>query len=179
MPDAETICSALGLWRRSAFSNDCREFFFKLRNNQLMTNLRLNSFDNTVSKNCTFCRIRNAFSEETFNHLFLTCPSTRILLQPVLLMMDPNPDPDTPEFKNMYWYGVSDENIYDSRAILIIFELFRYILWKFKTRRKLPSTEMFMRELLFIINIVAAQSREIHFSIERCNLVANFLQARG
>jgi hypothetical protein len=178
-PEEDDIKTALGLWRTPAFSNDCREFFFKLRHNQLMTNLRLNSFDSTVSKNCTFCRIRNTYNEETFSHLFFSCPSTWGLLQVVLFRMEPRPDPDLADFKKMYWYGATEDFSNDRRAILIIFELFRYTLWKFKQRRKLPNNNMFLDEFLFTLSVATSQSREIRFSIERCNLIANFLQARG
>jgi hypothetical protein len=176
-PDCLNIC--LGLWRCAALSNDCREFLFKLRNNQLMTNLRLNSFDNTVSKNCTFCKIRNQFSEETFSHLFFSCPTTRSLLAVLVDRMEPAPDMDSENFKKLYWYGLSDEHVYHTKPILLCFEIFRYILWKHKMRRKVPNRVKFLEEVLFQIGVISAQNKSIRYSISGCNLVANFLQAQG
>ena len=59
---------------------------YLLRNNGLMLNNRLNAFDDTVSPNCTFCRIvdRDAAPRDGFLHFFFYCPVTLLLLVPVV-----------------------------------------------------------------------------------------------
>jgi hypothetical protein len=47
----------------------------------------------------------------------------------------PGPDPDE-AFDKMYWYGIDGDEYF--LALQIFFEIFRYCLWKFKTRRRLP-----------------------------------------
>jgi hypothetical protein len=82
VPDSETIKFYLGLWNCSFLPNDFREFIFKERNNCLRLNNRLANFRQNISYKCCFCRIINAdtCTRESFSHLFLDCPVTRVAL---------------------------------------------------------------------------------------------------
>ena len=179
IPDRNHVSLALGSWRTASLPNDCREFLFRQRNNQLMTNLRLNAFDNTISKNCTFCRIRNMVADETFEHLFFSCPTTRILLQHLVLAFEPIPDLDVDIFLNMYWYGIYEENPQYEKTILLIFDLFRYCLWKVKKKRSIPNKQRFLDEYKFVLLSCTFSNLKLRASIENCNLVANLLPAQG
>jgi hypothetical protein len=179
IPDPDILHISLGMWRCPALSNDCREFLFKFRNNQLMTNHRLNAFDNTISKNCTFCRIRNQQNDETFSHLFYNCPTTLYLLSGLVDLFEPAPDMREEKFKELYWFGISEEHIYYTKPILVCFEVFRYTLWKYKLRRKIPNRAKFIEEVRFQINVISDLNKYFRFGISGCNLIANLLQARG
>ena len=53
-------------------------------------------------------------------------------------LLEPAPDIDSPEFANFYWFGVpSDKN--HPTSLALIPDLFKYCLWKFKLKRKVPS----------------------------------------
>jgi len=66
------------LWNTQAFSNRQRTFLFKFFNNFLGLNTRISHFVENTSRSCTFCvlsgRVRPP--DETFFHLFLSCPTT-------------------------------------------------------------------------------------------------------
>ena len=42
-------------------------------------------------------------ADETFEHLFFSCATTRILLQHLVSAFEPIPDLDVDPFLNMYW----------------------------------------------------------------------------
>ena len=179
IPDRDHVCNALGSWRTVSLPNDCREFLFRQRNNQLMTNLRLNAFDNNISKNCTFCRIRNMVAEETFEHLFFSCPTTRNLLQHLVSVLEPALDLNADFFLNTYWYGIYGENPQHEKTILLIFDLFRYCVWKVKKKRSVPNKHRFLDEYKFVLLSCTLSNIKLRVCIENCNLVANLLPALG
>ncbi len=148
VPDGTVLKNVLGLWNKVYFTNDFREFLFKQRNNTLGLGARVAHFDENADERCTFCRLLYPAvrTREDFSHLFRNCPITIGLLHNMvrlwrLPLTVPGPDPD-PDFENLYWYGIEDG---ESKLVLtIFFDLFRYVLWKFKTRRVLPRIVEFI-----------------------------------
>jgi hypothetical protein len=142
IPNVEYLKKTLSVWNNFCFSNDLREFLFKQRNNILGLGARVAHFDENADERCTFCRIlyQDTRQREDFIHLFRTCPITTGLLQNLfrrfrLQIRAPGPDPDE-AFDKMYWYGIDGNEYF--LALQIFFDIFRYCLWKFKTRRRLP-----------------------------------------
>jgi len=69
----------LGDWNCGFYSNRCREFLYKFRNNTLGLNARVCKFVNTVDAECTFCCLAKEprpVNSETFSHLFFNCPTS-------------------------------------------------------------------------------------------------------
>ena len=140
LPDIVCLKACLGLWNYSYLTNDFRNFLFQLRNNSLPLNNRLNAYDPEVSPTGNFCRIidREAATRDGFYHFFFRCPISNRLLQVWAELLEPAPDIDSPEFANFYWFGVpSDKN--HPTSLALIPDLFKYCLWKFKLKRKVPS----------------------------------------
>ena len=171
----------LGSWSCAALQNNMREFLFKLRNNQLALNNRLNAIDNTVDPRCNFCRVLDPDSNtrENFLHLFFNCPVTGRLLENFASQLDPRENTRDPAFKNIYWYGLKVGVEAFAPQILLMMDCFRFTLWQFKIRKKVPNWPLFSRELLFLIDTTVARNRTLHGLLQRATCIANFLPARG
>jgi hypothetical protein len=144
IPNDNTVKSVLSVWNFFCFSNDFREFLFKQRNNTLGVGARVAHFDETIDERCTFCRLlyQGTNSREDFIHIFRSCPITVGLIQNLIRVFRlpipvPGRNPD-PYFDQLYWYGLDGDGTDGTLPVIIFFDLFRYCLWKFKTRRKLP-----------------------------------------
>ena len=171
----------LNAWGRPALQNNMREFLFKQRTNQLSLNNRLNAFDATVDPRCNFCRIidHDTTTRDSFAHVFFECPVTENLLRHFCSIFEPHLDIETETFKNLYWYGHDDGILDSGQYVLLIMDCFRFILWSFKKRRKIPNWLTFERELLFLIETTASRNIGLKNGILNTNLIANFLRVRG
>ena len=57
--------------------------------------------------------------------------------------------------------------------------LIKYVLWKFKKRKKILNFPTFIDKVFFVIRSAAQMSPKIEFGINNNNVIANFFQARG
>jgi hypothetical protein len=183
IPNVAYLKKTLAVWNSFCFSNDLREFLFKQRNNTLGIGARVAHFDDNADERCTFCRIlyQETRQREDFIHLFRTCPITTGLLQNLfrrfrLPLRAPGPDPDE-AFDKMYWYGIDGEEYFLS--LQIFFEIFRYCLWKFKTRRRLPRIVEMSDIYLAILDTILAIKPKLRRLFFNNRLIANILQALG
>ena len=183
IPNVGYLKKTLAVWNTFCFSNDMREFLFKQRNNILGIGARVAHFDENVDERCTFCRIlyQETRQREDFIHLFRTCPITTGLLHNLfrrlrLPIRAPGPDPDA-AFDKMYWYGIDGEEYFP--ALQIFFDLFRYCLWKFKTRRKLPRIIELSDIYLAILDTILTIKPKLRRLFFNNRLIANTLQALG
>jgi hypothetical protein len=69
-------------WGYNLLQNKTREFAFKFLNNILGLNTRVSHFNRTVSRECTFCVLKNVNNapDECFLHLFFECNSVGPIL---------------------------------------------------------------------------------------------------
>jgi hypothetical protein len=183
VPNTNVLKNVLSVWNFFCFSNDFREFLFKQRNNTLGVGARVAHFDDNADDRCTFCRLLypGTNTREDFIHIFRTCPITVGLIQNLIRRLRltvpiPGPNPD-PYFDNLYWYGTDGNE--SSLACLIFFDLFRYCLWKFKTRRKLPRILELTDILLSMLGTILAVKPKLRITFFNTRLIANVLQALG
>jgi hypothetical protein len=149
VPPAETVSAIYGSWSNSFLPNDFREFIYLERNNFLKTGTRAANYVANLDDRCTFCRIINPDTvvRESFFHLFFTCPTTCLLLRGVTRLGGLIHLPDDNSFMEKYWFGSLDGKTLAS--LTIIYEIFRFVVWKFKLRRIVPT------QLYFFDNFVA------------------------
>ena len=88
----------------------------------------------------------------------------------------------TPEDARLaFWYGTGNlqapEN--DSKYITFLYDCFRYILWKFRLRKRLPNPISFSKELDFFIWVSVKGSGGFKNKISKINSIANLLPALG
>ena len=183
VPNVDCLKKSLSSWNSFCFTSDFREFLFKQRNNTLGIGARVAHFDENADERCTFCRIlyQETRQHEDFIHLFRTCPITTGLLQNIfrrfqILIQAPGPDPDN-NFDNMFWYGIDGTE--HSQALQVFFDIFRYCLWKFKTRRRLPRIVELSEIFLAILDTILAIKPKLRRKFFNNRLIANVLQALG
>ena len=158
-----------------------RNFLFLLRNNGLPLNNRLNAFDPTVSAKCSFCRIvdRDTAPRDVFFIFFYDCQITSRLLQQWCAIFEPPLQINYPSFRQFYWYGINPAEENGSAPVIFISDTFKYVLWKFKQRKKIPNFQAFIGNVFFIVKTAANTSLKICHRIAENNMITNFLQARG
>jgi hypothetical protein len=90
-----------------------------------------------------------------------------------LQIMAPGADPD-PVFDNLYWYGIEE-----GESKLFFFDLFIFVLWKFKTRRILPRINDVGDILTNILDTILSLKPKLRTQIFNNRLITNILQALG
>jgi hypothetical protein len=82
VPAEENLRRISVTWNIHSLHNNFREFCFKLRNNILPLNNRINAFDPIADPRCGFCQIVDPDTRirESFNHIFALCPITSRLI---------------------------------------------------------------------------------------------------
>jgi exonuclease III len=179
VPTEESLGTVLGLWSRSFLPNDLRSFIFKERNNSLPLNNRTANFLQNINEACSFCRIINPETRqrESFSHLFFDCPVTRTVLNGFLRISQIRIQGNDPNLKNVFWYGIRNGTL--DKDFLIIFEVFRFCIWKSKTRKKIPTALAVTEQSKDVFHTIGTIKPGIIASIQRNNLCPNFLQALG
>ena len=112
VPDSDTLESVLPLWTINAIPNQLCEFIFKFFNNKLGINTKTFHFGGT-NRFCTFRSIvGNPNTDETFEHLFLACPITKVVHEQLDEAVFRSRHVSLPN-KKLYWLGCqkSDNNI--------------------------------------------------------------------
>ena len=181
-PPKMALIKCIGIWKFSWLKNDMRNFLYLLRNNGLMLNNRLNAIDNTVSPFCTFCKIidRETNTRDSFSHFFRDCAVTRRLLTVWCTKFEPPIDGNSPEFDQLYWYGTAPAGVEDNVMLnTLIVDSTKYVLWKFKNRRTIPNSIVFLNEIGAVLTNIRWLSPKIDNKLVGYNFVANFLQALG
>jgi hypothetical protein len=158
---------SLAFWNYSSLPNAFREFIFKFFHNRLGLNTRISHFVDT-SRSCTICSIvgkgLGPFDDETFNHLFFTCPTTVKVHEDVektLLEMDPDP-------ANLRWLGLEDTNTFLRLFCLSI----QFFIWESKLNKKLPKTDYIVGETIYILDSAMNFNKKLResFSLVNCPL---------
>ena len=144
-------------------------------------NNRINAFDDNISPLCSFCRIvdRDSASRDSFNHFFLACPVTHNLLFQWTRSLNPPPDINSLDFKQLYWFRSVPLSNDETGTVTLCMDFFKYVIWKSKQRRRLPNVISVSREILFLIESACAQSRVLRHLFLNNNLIENLFQARG
>jgi hypothetical protein len=139
IPSAVTLSTTNGGWSFSFLPNDFREFIFLERNNFLKTGNRAANYVANLDERCSFCRVINpqTLVRETFFHLFFSCPTTCLLLRGMTRLGGHLYSPDENLFIEKYWFGSIDGK--PTVPLILIYEIFRYVIWKFKLRRIVPT----------------------------------------
>ena len=171
----------LEVWNFNWLSNDFRNFLYLLRTKGLMLNNRLNAIDPTVPVTCNFCRIidRDTEQRDSFPHFFFTCPTTNRLLSQWCTNFEPQINLNSEDFIKLYWYGIPPEGIPALELIPLISDLFKFILWKFKSRKKIPNYPAFIAEFRFALSSLAAQSVRTRTALLNNIFFTNFFQVLG
>jgi hypothetical protein len=150
----ESWCSS---WNTHSLNNDLRNFIFNTRFNYLPLNNRLNAYLDDVDPACTYCTITKKFTTSkgiTLTLLFFIAIVLKFFLHEVATLINLNTPIHSAEFQGLFWYGINGSTSEDKvkqLTYLLIFDCFRYVLFKNRQRRHLPTSFDFNVELLNII----------------------------
>jgi hypothetical protein len=179
VPNPAHLGKVLGLWNRSFLQNEMREFLFKEHNNCLGLNNRTVHFLANTNDKCSFCRIINpeTTQKESFRHLVFDCPITRTALNGFIHLSRLQIQRNDPNLKNIFWYGKT--NTIECTDLLLIFEIFRYCIWKCKIRKTIPRSLDITDTVSTILGTVLKIRPKIREKMRNNHLCSLFLQALG
>jgi Reverse transcriptase (RNA-dependent DNA polymerase) len=175
----------IGTWSCSFLTNDLRMFIFNCRFNSLPLNNRLNSYNPEIDPRCTFCRILNSEStqRDSFIHCFLLCPVTKKLL---IKFLDNyglnflNADPES--FRICYWFGNFSPTVMTAGKnflLTLIFDVFRYIVYRHRLRRHIPNQDSFLDEYRFTMKTIFSIRNKLAIEADSWQPLARFTRAIG
>jgi len=179
VPEPDHLGKILGLWNRSFLQNEVREFLFKEHNNCLALNNRTAHFIANANDKCSFCKILNpdTAQKESFRHLFFDCPVTRTALNGFLLISRIRVRGNNPSLKTIFWYGTDGTR--DCTDLMLIFELFRYGIWKCKLRKLIPRSIEITKTVSTMLENILKIRPKIRTKMETNPLCSLYLQALG
>jgi hypothetical protein len=186
IPSNDWYGSVISLWTKNSLSNRIRTFLFKFYNNLLGLNTRVSHFDNTVSRQCTLCKINQQSNfihtvpvpvtvpgpvhDETFKHVFYDCPITKDLHIKFLNQYFTGLTFTTETDRiNFFFQGrLNDGNKYNLfiHAAIIIFQ---YCIWEMKLKKRLLSFESVKIELMETINALFYLNKDARTSSQKYN----------
>jgi hypothetical protein len=183
-PDPASLVVWCQSWTTYSLNNSLRNFIFNSRYNYLPLNNRLNAYIDDIDPSCTFCRLSRTLPppRDSLAHCFLHCNLVNNLLIDLLQLLGIGTEPDRPEFKYLYWYGVKPnvQNINVNQiALNLVFDCFRYIIFNYRLRKSLPEDGAVLRELIHMICWIKKFNKKLDTAITITFFGTNFLQALG
>jgi hypothetical protein len=164
--------SNLGLWDINLLPNDFCSFIFKFVHNRLGINTRTSHFSEN-SRWCTFCCIigRNLgpFDDETFTHLFVSCPTVKKVhddIQNSLL--------EGITLTSNHWLGVDGDNLFLRLFLLAI----QYQIWCAKLSNHIPNGNYCAGESIYLISQAVKCNKKINQSFANLDCLLSRLWGR-
>jgi hypothetical protein len=155
VPDCAILRRINKSWCLSYLPSRVKDFIFKMRSNYLQLNNRLNAYNENVDPKCTFCRIRigGGAARDSLEHCFLTCPTSGNAINALNREFFNNYQ--IGDFPNFFWTGIIEgkENLME--VFLTFWDVYQFLLFKYRLRRKIPNVEVLKREIVFMLRTSA------------------------
>jgi exonuclease III len=172
-------------WNKGWLSSDLKSFIFRFRNNILPLSNRVNNYNNDIDPHCYYCRTADPDTNirESFAHCFFDCPMVHDLIFYLNMEFFFRMEADT--FKKFYWYGIdTGTNDFTTPAVrqginLTFWDTVRFVIFRLKVRRILPTHEMVRKNLIFTLKTTLLSNQSINAYIRGNNFFARFVQALG
>jgi len=150
-PNTTILRKCWGEWNNSFLPNIIREFLYKFRSNSLGLNSRVQHFVPNHDSRCTLCLTANQhngpFEQETFLHVFFTCPVTSTYRNAIIEELFPEILPCTEQIKKQFWFfGEWHDNTYNSLVGSTV-SLVNFAIWKMKLKKELYPVSSFKGEI--------------------------------
>jgi hypothetical protein len=166
----EIYSKIFSLWCLSGFTNRQKTFFFKFFNNILGINVRTSHFAVNATRDCFFCTKNNpaVSTDESFIHLFYSCPTTRNWQRQFLRKCFPEMGVLlVPEEKHLWLLGLYNNSFQE--FIVAAFMSFQYCIWEQKLRKNLPSFHTIYTEFLEIFRSTCSHNQQLRLSGSELN----------
>jgi hypothetical protein len=181
VPGPNHLAQCLSSWNKSWLSSELKYFIFRFRYNSLPLTNRVHNFDRDADPRCTFCRIRDqdTMIRESLSHCFFDCPTVHDIIYRFNMDFFGQADPD--RIKSGFWYGTYglDESIFRQSINISIWDIIRFTIFKFKSRRILPNIHMIKANSLFLMKTTIFRNRAIMSYMRADPWFANLLWALG
>jgi hypothetical protein len=153
------------LWTTYYFPSELKTFIFKFHHNTLGLNIRVNHFNEERDPACTFCKksINFPCERESFEHFFWYCPITAKMKDNFF-----NNFATKEITKTIYFTGTDSDNNF-IEPVFVTCNVFRYILWTFKLKNKLPSWPAFINDFQYLMSILCGSNKKLRTRINQCD----------
>jgi hypothetical protein len=160
-----------GIWNLYFLPSDLKTFLFKLHHNTLGLNCRVHHFNELRDPSCFFCVKAGLLPapRETFEHFFWHCPTTTTLLKnfwEYYLVGEP--------CQKKFFSGIVDTTDKTSVPAAVVFGVFKFCLWNFKLRKKMPTAPSINSDFLYVFNSILGSSKKFRESTQRCKILKNY-----
>jgi hypothetical protein len=153
--DEEELLKFNRHWVISVLPNKTREFAYKFASNILGLNVRVSHFNRNISRECTFCRLKNVNNapDECFLHLFFECNS----VNPILTKFAADYLPeltlnDDVKLKKFFFLGTNPRSDKIDNMFFVILKItVMFYFWECKLQKKQPSYSGLLNEVFFSI----------------------------
>jgi hypothetical protein len=126
-------------------------------------------FNEARDASCTFCikAINLPAEKESFQHFFWNCPTTRYV---VGKFFDKYINIGVNEKSFFLGINTQEQNAPKSEeALLLIMTVFKYALWQFKIKKKIPTWHGIESEFLYIFSPIFNSSKKLRATINGSN----------
>jgi hypothetical protein len=167
IPDPEAVIARKlnARWCKQFYNSELRTFLFKLHHNILGINVRVAHYNPERSPECSFCKLgKNLPAErETISHFFWYCPYTAQSINHL--------------FQLIFNFLVNIDNFFKgtgpdtkySEALMIQFDLIKYILWLTKLRKRLPSVHSVSSDFFYVSGTTIGYNNKLNTLVTECN----------
>jgi hypothetical protein len=153
IPEEGILKILLGDWNSGFYSNRCREFLYKFRNNTLGLNARVCKFVNTVDAECTFCCLANEprpVNSETFSHLFFLCPTSDKYRKAAEEKFFPEIFNAGSDVRRSFWFTgkvpeIREYNPFVSATVNVL----NHAIWELKLKKELVPVSIFIEDFIY------------------------------
>jgi hypothetical protein len=171
-PDGINIGDWISLWHFNPLPNDLKQFIFHCRFNSLPLNNRLHAYKPEVDPRRSFCRLDDVNTKENdnFAHCFFDCVRIRSLLSQFFLSIKTTFE-NTDKCRKFFWYGIMDKDDMTSSTTTtynIIFDIFRYILFKYRTKHILPGYDDLLNQIKYMVSNICRVNKKFENNISTC-----------
>jgi hypothetical protein len=181
VPEHKTLITLQSLWTCNVYPMRLRDFIFKFRNNLLGLNTRVSHFNNTVSRNCTFCSITSQNNppntpDETFVHLFFSCPHTKRVIKSFIDKFTGWDTDDDILMKKFIFTGLIPETNDLNFFALTISTYISFYIWQCKLQKKLPILSGLCNDIFYYVDNIRVISPllrlDMNLNLPLCRLWA-------
>jgi hypothetical protein len=173
LPDEEALNFFNLEWTLGHYPPKIRDFIFKFRGNLLGLNTRVSHFNNTVDRSCTFCKLaQNQFAgpilEETFEHLFYSCPHTYAVISKFFNKFLTDFDSDT-DLEKKYFIFTGRNNLdfsYKNAFLRTLSIVISYYIWECKLKKRIPMAESLYNDIFYTIDNMRKANRALSHDMQ-------------
>jgi hypothetical protein len=172
-PPTEIIKTCWGEWNRNYFSNRCREFIYKFRNNILGLNARVCKFVQGIEPECSLCILNKEprpVHSETFLHVFFDCPYSEKYRTAIVNKLVPEIRNATPDVRLRFWFfGLLPGMTKNNSFVSLVVTLTNFYIWECKLRKECIPAGTMVENVVFGAKKALKMSMSLRSEKEKSN----------